>query len=64
MKKHCPQCKKEQLFKLFFDITQEKETKIEILVACTKCNKGIWIEITLEEYEQKKQEYENKKRGR
>lgn len=63
-KSFCPDCKKEEGFKLFLDITQESEAKIEVLAGCRKCSKGKWIELSPIDYEKLVSEQEDMKKGK
>lgn len=65
MRAACPTCKKIAIFKLYFDIYQEKDSgNIDVLSSCNDCNKGRWIELCAEEYNNLKKQEEDRRKGR
>ena len=67
MKKHmffCTMCRRERELNLFFDVCQHNSTKVDVLASCKHCNKGTWVNMTFEEYEQEKKEVEDDRKGR
>ena len=59
---YCQDCRTERKFKLFLDVTQVGEARVEVLGGCEKCYKGRWIEMTPEQFEEEKKEESNVRR--